>query len=74
MLSLTINGKEIEYIAPTSYTIEHWYDRHTRDYVVQVFDNFDCETECLREPDKKCMDLAISWLKEKYNATTVTKK
>lgn len=71
MLSIKINGKEIEYNAPTSYTIEWFYDRHQRGYMVQVIDNFENVTETTNEPDKKCRDMAINWFKEKYNTTSV---
>lgn len=57
----------------TRYRIEYWYDRHTRDWVIQILDNLDREVESEYCPDKAWRDAAIEHFTEKYNTTDVKK-
>lgn len=56
-----------------SFRIEYWYNRSTRDWVVQVYDNNDIEQECQYCPDKSCRDHEIEYLSNKYNTTDIKK-
>lgn len=56
-----------------SYYIEYWYNRQTRDWVVQVYDNNDIEQECQYCPDKATRDSEIKYLANKYNPTDIKK-
>lgn len=56
-----------------SYRIEYWYNRHTHDWVIQVFDNFDREVKSEYCPDKEWRDNAIKYYSEKYNTTDIKK-
>ena len=56
-----------------SFFIEYWYNRHTRDWVVQVFDNNDIEQESQYCPDKASRDSEIEYLKAKYNTSDIKK-
>lgn len=56
-----------------SYFIEYWYNRRTRDWVIQVFDNNDVEQESQYCPDKSSRDSEIRYLASKYNTTDIKK-
>ena len=56
-----------------NYRIEYWYNRRTRDWVVQVFDNNDIEQECQYCPDKSSRDSEIKYQASKYNTTEIKK-
>ena len=47
--------------------IDAWYDRHTRDWVIQILnkDGYDV-TDCVRVGDKKTKDMVVSDLKAQY--------
>ena len=56
-----------------SFRIEYWYNRHTRDWVVQVFDNNDVQQESQYCPDKSSRDNEIEYLARKYNTNEIKK-
>lgn len=56
-----------------SFHIEYWYNRHTRDWVVQVFDNHGREQDSAYCPDKKWRDSQIKEFEEKYNTNDIKK-
>ena len=56
-----------------SFRIEYWYNRYTRDWVVQVFDNYDRQQESEYCPNKEWRDSAIKEFASKYNATEIIK-
>jgi len=56
-----------------SFRIEYWYNRHTRDWVVQVFDNNDVEQESAYCPDKAWRDSKIKDFAKDYNTTDIKK-
>lgn len=56
-----------------SYHIEYWYNRQTRDWVVQVFDNYNREQDSEYCPDKAWRDSAIQDFSKKYNTTDIRK-
>lgn len=63
------------YIPPESesYRIEYWYNRHTRDWVIQVFDNNDIQRECQYCADKSTRDHEIEYLAAKYYTDDIKK-
>lgn len=56
-----------------SFRIEYWYNRHTRDWVVQVFDNYDREQESRYCPNKEWRDSVIADYASKYNTSEIIK-
>lgn len=56
-----------------SFRIEYWYDRHTRDWVVEVYDNNDIQQALERCADKTWRDSAIADFCEEYNTTETIK-
>lgn len=56
-----------------NYTIEYWYDRYTRSWVIQVFDEYHYEADCSYVGNKESRDYEINYLKQKYNVDKVTK-
>ena len=56
-----------------SFRIEYWYNRHTRDWVVQVYDNNDVEQESQYCPDKNSCKTEIEYLTNKYKPTSIKK-
>ncbi len=56
-----------------SYRIEYWYNRQTRDWVVQVFDNYDREQESAYCPDKAWRDSVIAEYASQYNTIEICK-
>lgn len=68
---LAIEGYEMK--ISESYRIEYWYNRHTRDWVVQVFDNYDREQESEYCPDKAWRDSAIECYACEYNTRDIRK-
>ena len=70
-LKLSIVGYEPK--ESESYFIEYWYNRHTRDWVVQVFDNFNREQESMYCPDKTIRDGDILYLASKYKTSDIRK-
>lgn len=63
------------YTAPESesYFIEYWYNRHTRDWVIQVFDNNEIQQESIYCPDKAIRDNELKFLASKYDTTDIRK-
>lgn len=48
--------------------IDAWYDRHTRDWVVELLNKDGYQIgDVVRCPDKKAKDSEVKYLKEKYN-------
>lgn len=72
---MTINIDLINYtpLESESYFIEYWYNRHTRDWVIQVYDNNEIEQECQYCPDKTSRDREIEYLASKYNTADIKK-
>lgn len=56
-----------------SYFIEYWYNRQTRDWVVQVFGNHGREQDSAYCPDKAWRDSQIQEFSQKYNTTEIKK-
>ena len=56
-----------------SFRIEYWYNRQTRDWVVQVYDNNDVQQDSSYCPDKGWRDCVIAEFSEKYNTTDIIK-
>lgn len=56
----------IDIIKGTMCSIDSWWDRHTRSWVVQVFFNGD-EIDCIYVGNKADRDRAISDFKEYYH-------
>ena len=55
------------------YSIEYWYDRYTRSWVVQVFDSDHYEVDCSYVGNKEDRDYEIERFKNEYNTDKVTK-
>lgn len=70
---MTIKIMDYEPMESESFRIEYWYNRHTRDWVVQVFDNHDREQESEYCPDKAWRDSVIQDYSKKYNTTDIIK-
>lgn len=70
---MTIRIAGYEPLESESFRIEYWYNRHTRDWVVQVFDNHDREQESEYCPDKAWRDSVIRDWAKKYNTTDIRK-
>ena len=70
---MTIKLLDYEPLESESFRIEYWYNRHTRDWVVQVFDNHDREQESEYCPDKAWRDSTIQDFSKKYNTTNIIK-
>lgn len=58
---------------PEDYSIEYWYDRYTRSWVVQVFDSRNIEVDCSYVGNKEDRDYEIDRFKNEYNTDKVTK-
>ena len=65
------NGDEFD--IPEDYSIEYWYDRYTRSWVVQVFDSNHYEVDCSYVGNKEDRDYEIDRFKNEYNTDKVTK-
>lgn len=71
VVNITIG--DYEFHEAESYTIEYWYNRHTRDWVVQVFDNNDVEQDSAYCPNKEWRDSVIADYCKQYNTNEVKK-
>ena len=62
-----IMDEDYEPLDYTAAKIDAWYDRHTRDWVIQVLnkDGYDV-TDCIRVGDRKTKDLVVRDLKAEY--------
>lgn len=71
MITITVDGEQFnpdkENFDYTAASIDAWYDRHTRDWVIQVLnkDGYDVR-DCIRAGDKKAKDAIVRDLKEEY--------
>lgn len=54
-----------------SYFVEYWYDRYTRNWVVQVFDNYDRQQDSSYCPNKEWRDSVIADYTREYNTTDI---
>ena len=78
MIDRTNGIKEIEVITLgdckestfdyTPATIDAWYDRHTRDWCIQILnkDGYDV-MDCIRVGDKESKDAVVRRLRAEYN-------
>lgn len=70
---MTLHIAGYEPLESESYFIEYWYNRHTRDWVVQVFDNHNRQQDSAYCPDKEWRDSQIQEFSDKYNTTDIRK-
>lgn len=70
-MNILINGKSIEeYEAfdETVVKIDAWYDRHTRDWCIQLLNKDGYQVgDAIRVGTKAGKDSEVKWLKEQYN-------
>lgn len=71
--TVSIVLEDYEFHEAESYYIEYWYNRCTRDWVVQVFDNYNREVDSEYCPDKAWRDCTIKDFSNKYNTTEIKK-
>lgn len=73
IVKLSLYDDDEEFDIPEDYSIEYWYDRYTRSWVVQVFNAIDNEVDCSYTSNKEDRDYEIDRFKNKYNTDKVTK-
>lgn len=70
-MEILINGKHIEEYDPFDEkvtTIDAWYDRHTKDWCIQLLNKDGYQVgDAIRVGDKASKDAEVKWLKEQYN-------
>jgi len=70
---MLINGINWQTPEPTSYSMEYWYDRKQKYWVIQVFDNFDCQVDGDNCPNQAWKKQSMEWLIKKYKITNIKK-
>ena len=59
--------EEWEEFDETVVQIDAWYDRHTRDYVIQLLNKDGYQVgDTIRCPDKETKNSEVKYLKEQY--------
>lgn len=60
-------GEEIKEMDYKPATIDAWYDRHTRDWCIQILNKEGYEVQdCIRVGDKKTKDSVVKDLKKEF--------
>lgn len=70
---MTIYIKGYESPISESYYIEYWYNRHTRDWVVQVYDNYNRQQDSSYCPNKEWRDSVVADYSKEYNTNDIRK-
>ena len=71
---MIILGSYVPVKTDGTYTLEYWYDRHQRYWVIQIFDSNDVEVESETMIRKPYLKESISEFKNRYNVVNVIRK
>jgi hypothetical protein len=70
---MMINGQEFVAVESTSFSIEYWYDRKEKLWVVDVFDQVDRLMVSHNCPDRAWLESVLSAAKKEFKTDNVKK-